>query len=45
MGKGMGNNEKVMNLDIKLLSTNYVALNIKEKEYIDDFRIGINVVS
>ena len=41
----MGNNEKVTNLDIELLSTNYVALNITEIEIIDDFGIGINVVS
>ena len=45
MGKGMGNNEKVTNLDIKLMSTNYVVFIFKVKEKIDDFRFGINVIS
>jgi len=45
MGKEMRKSKEVMNLRFKLLYTNYVVLNIKEIEIIDDLRIRINVVS
>lgn len=41
----MGNNEKVANLGIELMSTNYIVLIFKEIENIDDLGFGINVIS